>query len=359
MPLAAIISPNPSNRAGGVERVCTLLADTLQAQGWQTCIVGPQRAVAQWEFRLGLGFGAQSRAAGRRARALRPDLVVSNGYLGGGGGGSTPRLHVYHGTMVGCARALSGQLPARELTRRALGGGLAEALCSRGARRVVCVSDAVAEEVRRWYRVSETRVIPNGVDTDTFAPRDRRKARERFGLQQMGRYAVFVGRFEAGKGADIALQGAQRAGFELLVAGPNGPAQARCLGVLDPEMLAEAYAAADCVVLPSHYEACSLVVLEALACGRPLLTTRVGWMKTLLREVPAYDRLCVKTSVGEVQERLQTLDRLPTSALSEAARAYVIEQCSLRRWSQRWLELVAETLPRVKTEQLPAQTGAS
>jgi len=357
MPLAAIISPNPANKAGGVERVCALLAGILQADGWETQIVGPQREVSQWEFRLGLGFAAQSFAAAGRAAATHPDLIVGNGFLGAGRSSSIPRVQIYHGTMVGCARALARVIPRREVARRALGGGMAEALCARGAGRIVCVSEAVAQETHRWYRVRGASVLANGVDAELFAPADRASARSRLGLDSDGRYALFVGRFEAGKGAEQALLGARRAGYELLVAGRGAPAEARSLGVLEPEQLAQAYAASDCVLLPSLYEACSLVVLEAIACARPLLTTPVGWMKTLLREVPEYARLCVRSDEREVEQRLLELPQLEGERLAAAARAFVLEHNTLRLWSERWRELLAAAVPTRRSPS-PAAGGA-
>ena len=105
-------------------------------------------------------------------------------------------------------------------------------------------------------------------------------------------------------------------------------------------MLADAYAAADCVVFPSRYEGCSLVVLEALACGRPLLTTRVGWMGTLLRAVPAYDALCIEPTVEAIALRLRQLENFQSAELCAAARAFVLANNGLARWATHWGELI-------------------
>jgi glycosyltransferase involved in cell wall biosynthesis len=341
-PHAAIVSPDPSNRAGGVERVCSLLAGVLEDKGWRASIVGAPRAPSRWQSRVGLGYPVASwRSTEALRRDERFDLIVSNGFLGIGCPRHVPRVHIYHGTMVGGTRAQAGSLPLREHARRTLGGGAAEALCGHASARVVCVADAVAEEVRRYYRVRCDAVIPNGVDTHNFAPREQPRARERLGLARDGRYALFVGRFEHGKGSDILLAGARGGGHELLVAGPSAPAGATHLGILAPAQLADAYAACDCVLFPSRYEACSLVVLEALACARPLLSTRVGWMQTFLRAVPQYEQLCVRPSAQEISARLRSLAAFDGAGLIAAARAYVLEHNSLERWSRRWSELLA------------------
>jgi glycosyltransferase involved in cell wall biosynthesis len=346
MPHAVIVSPDVSNAAGGVERMCVLLAGVIAEQpGWTAALVGPEHEVTRWQFRTGVGAIAASRSASRAARAQRPDLLVTNGYLGVGYSRQIPRIHVYHGTAVASIRAAGADLPRRERIRRVLGTGGAEALSARGARAVVCVSSSAAAEVRRFYRVRGETVIPNGIDTATFSPQPRVAARARLGLVPEGRYALFVGRLDHGKGAGLLLQASRRAGFELVVAGRDGSPDAINLGVLSPAALAVAYSAADCVLFPSMYEACSFVVLEALACGVPLLTTRVGWMPTLLGAVPEYEALCVEPTLASIVDRLQALAALDTARLSAPAQAFVREHNSLTAYAQRWHTLLAQTAP--------------
>jgi glycosyltransferase involved in cell wall biosynthesis len=339
-PLAAILSPDPANAAGGVERMCTLLSGVLEQEGWRTRIVGPGREPGRALFRLGAGHLERSRLATRAAHALTPDLIVSNGFLGMGSSRTVPRVHVYHGTMVGDTRAEGPTLSRRERARRAVGGGAAEALAGRGAT-VVSVSDAAAAEVRRLYRVRTDAVIPNGIDTSVFASRPRAEARRAMGLSEDGRYCLFAGRMQYRKGSDLVLAACRDAGYELLIAGERGQEGARSLGVLAPEALATAYSACDCVLFPSRYEACSYVVLEALACEAPLITTRVGWVPTLLRGVPEYDALCVRPEHGDIVGVLGRLGELPTAELAARARSWVVENNSLESYASHWRELLA------------------
>ena len=340
----AIISPNPASNTGGVERMCVLLGRVLENQGWRVSIVGPKGPPKRWQFQLGLGYLALSRSATKAARALNPDLIISNGYLGVGISRRTPRVHIYHGTMVGDTRAEGSALPIREHLRRTVAAGVPEAFAAYGGTKLVCVSDAAATEAHRYYRVRADKIIPNGIDTKTFAPRERPCARRRLSLSENGRYALFVGRLEHRKGGDLLMQATQAAGFELMIAGVNSTSGARHLGMLDPDALADAYAAADCVVLPSRYEACSLVVLEALACGRPLLTTRVGWMRTFLQALPEYDALCVKPTIEDISTRLLALADINTKSLTADARAFVLKHNSLERYSEHWRILLKETV---------------
>jgi glycosyltransferase involved in cell wall biosynthesis len=183
-------------------------------------------------------------------------------------------------------------------------------------------------------------VLPKGVDTTVYRPRPRGEARERLGLDQETRYCLFVGRFQYLKGADLLVPACRAAGYELLVAGAGEAHGGRSLGVLGAEQLALAYAAADCVLFPSRYEACSYVVLETLATGTPMVGTRVGWMPSLLEAVPGYDRLCVEPDLDQIVDRLQHLEQLAPQELLDQARAYVQRNNSLDSFAAGWQSLL-------------------
>jgi len=337
---AVLISPDPSSNAGGVERFCHTLAGVLERDGWSTELVGPTLRVPAALARAAAGPSIQAVSATRAARRRSADLVISNGFLGGPT--SAPRIHVFHGTMVRhVAAGVTGS--RRYRLREAIAGSVPEALCGRGAT-VVAVSGTTASELHRYYRQRVDAVIANGVDTELFSPGDRALARQRLGLDAADRYALFVGRFEHRKGADLVPEACRRAGFRLLVAGSGAPAGATSLGVLAPGPLADAYRAADCVVLPSRYEACSFVVLEALASAVPLITTAVGWMCDLLSRLPGYRRWIIDPDVDQLAGALSELE--PDPELISKARTYVVHENSLEAFGRQWLELIREVRER-------------
>jgi glycosyltransferase involved in cell wall biosynthesis len=338
---ALVLSPVPESNAGGVERFSWLLAGILREQGWRVSIVGPTTQPGRWTFRFGGSPLHWSLSAGRAAAATdrSPDLIIGNGFLGLGAPRGMPRLQVFHGTSIGEVLAARRGLLRRDFLRRLFGYWPIEALTCRAGELVV-VSESAAEETRRYYRRAPARVIGNGVDTSLFCPRDRAQARQRLGLEEQRRYALFVGRPEYRKGADLLVQSCRGAGWELLHAGTPCLPGARELGLLEPERLADAYAAADCLLFPTRYEACSYVLLEALACGTPAVTTRVGWTRTLLRELPQYEALCVRPSVDEVVARLRWLEGADTRALMEEVRGFVSTHNGLARFRSDWLSMV-------------------
>jgi glycosyltransferase involved in cell wall biosynthesis len=351
-----LISSGAEASTGGVERFTFLLQRTLRENGWSTGVispadVNPETCPSRLAYQLGASPLLLAKALARRvAEGPKPDLIISNGTLGAFAN-EAPRIHVYHGTMV--AHTLRGDagLPLRERFRRLAGYGLAEAVAGRGAVRVA-VSEAAASEVSRYYRLSVDAVIPNGVDTGLFAPRDRAEARALLGLRSDTRYGLFVGRIERRKGADLLLPACRAAGWELLVAGGDAVG-AHNLGVLEPDQLAAAYAAADAVLFPTRYEGCSFVVLEALSSGVPLVTTDVGWVPTFLRYIPEYRPLIVSPTLVDVVAGLRAAETT-TRALTERARAWVVAHAGLDEFSRRWIELVESV---VHTSRSPGAIG--
>lgn len=335
-PSAVLVTPDPGGRGGGVEHFVGLIADLLEDHGWAVRELGPDWDAGRLAPRLGLSPLRWSRSAMARVLPV-PDLVVSNGLLGGFGprASRSRRVHVYHGTMVEHVLRGERNLPPFERVRHAFGSGLAEWAAGRRAT-TVAVSDRVAWEVARYYRRRVDHVIPNAVDVARFAPRDRAEARLRLGLPAAARLALFVGRLEHRKGSDLLLPACDAADHELVVAGAPAPERGHHLGALGHDELPWAYAAADVVLFPTRYEGFSFVVLEALAAERLLITTPVGFAPTLAREVPGYAPFVVAPEVPALAAALRAAARADPTPTIRAAAAHVREHLTLERFRERW-----------------------
>jgi glycosyltransferase involved in cell wall biosynthesis len=290
-------------------------------------------------------------AAATRQIRHQPDLIFTIGFLGAGAK-ATRRVHVFEGCLAGYSLAVRGRVPLRVTLRGLLGGGVAEARAGRGAR-VVADSESTRDDVERFYRLQVDAVIPNGVDTDLFRPRPREEARAAIDLPADARIAFYAGRLEAGKGSELLGPAIASAGYELVVAGPTAPDHGVYLGSLHHAELALAYNAADVVILPTMYEGCSFVVLEALASRTPLLTTSVGWMQRFLDDVPQYRKLIIEPSVAGLTRGLRLLQHtdLDLDELTAAGRAYVVGNNDLRPWARTWIRLIDEVVAGGPTHQ--------
>ena len=168
------------------------------------------------------------------------------------------------------------------------------------ADRVFSVSDSLRRLlVDHGAPPAKIEVIGNGVDLNRFRPIDRGEARARLDLPPSARVLVSVGGLVERKGfhrvIDVLPQLLQRVpDLQYLVIGGPGPAcdmsaqlhdqvarlgltrQVRFLGALPPDALPAVLSAADVFVLATRYEGWANVFLEAMACGLPVVTTRVG-----------------------------------------------------------------------------------
>ncbi len=145
--------------------------------------------------------------------------------------------------------------------------GLASVL--RNADAVVAVSRFTKDEVVELAGVSaaRVRVVPNGID-DVFTPDGR---------SSEGAYVLVVATLEPRKNLGRAVDAARLAGIELRVVGARGWGGvdvAGWVGEVPDSELAALYRGARCVLYPSLYEGFGLPVLEAMACGTPVVTSR-------------------------------------------------------------------------------------
>ncbi len=155
---------------------------------------------------------------------------------------------------------------------------------------IVTVSQALKDElVRLGVGASKIAVLRNGVDLDLFRPLDRAVARAELGLRK--RTLLCVGNLLRSKGQDLAIEalihlpdtellivgeGPDRHRFEALARSVNVATRVRFVGGVPQEDLARYYSAADALVLASEREGWPNVLLESLACGTPVVASRVG-----------------------------------------------------------------------------------
>ncbi len=335
------MSPVAAGNAGGVERYTNMVADVLRADGWRVSIVAPTAEPGRWTFRFGGSPLVWSRSAGRAALTAdrAPDLVIGNGFLGLGAPRGGHRIQIFHGTSIGEAFAARRGYTPQDFLRRLVAYWPVEALMARAGTLVV-VSESAAQETARYYRRRADALIPGGVDERHFRPLDRAQARRRLGIETDGTLALFAGRVEYRKGGDLLGASCAEAGVDLAIAGRSGVPGSRHLGVLAPEALAWAYAAADLVLFPTRYEACSLTILEAMACGVPVITTRVAWMRTFLRALPEYDALCVEPTIESIAAKLRAFDPAQAQPLAARAREWVVEHNGVQAFERSWRELL-------------------
>lgn len=163
------------------------------------------------------------------------------------------------------------------------------------AHKVATVSFALKGLIEEMVTLpKDVSVIRNGVRQDAFFPMDKAKARERLGLSAHRKVILFVGNLLPIKGVDCLLRAfvnvskANQADLIIIGKGESAPelkaltktlgieASVRFPGSVRHDEIPLWLNACDVLCLPSHREGFPTIIVEALACGRPVVATRVG-----------------------------------------------------------------------------------
>ncbi len=224
-----------------------------------------------------------------------------------------PMVHMFH--TLGRMKDLVARRPEeREVGHR----NYIESQIMGWADSIVAATPRDMAQMVRLYGADPDKIsiIPPGVDTDLFHPIPKAEARAALGLPPDHKLVLFVGRIEPLKGIDTLIEAMAlafkhrvdlRGEVELAIIGgdvSDDPAKMSAemnrlqalraelgaedlvtfLGKQDQASLPLYYAAAETVVVPSHYESFGMVAVEALACGTPVIASDVGGLSYIVED---------------------------------------------------------------------------
>lgn len=198
---------------------------------------------------------------------------------------------------------------------------------------VISVSTKNKNELLQNLPISESKVLlaPNAVDIDLFRIIDKTVSEQKLGLEHNDLFTVgFVGGFIERKGDKRLLAAIDELdGVCGMFAGrgdnpPSGDKVKFC-GALKHEMLPYFYNSIDIFVLPTLAEGCCNAIIEALACGKPVISSNLDFNYDILNESNSI--LINPNSVEEIKQAIDTLknnkallDRLSKGATKTAER---------------------------------------
>ena len=248
-------------------------------------------------------------------------------------------------------------------------GRLLDRVLDRRNDAVICVSDAV-----RRYRISEAgfdpdklHLIENGIDLDRFRKTASRAEMEaRLGLPPGRRWAIIVGRLVPLKGHRFLLEAlalltkghSSMADIGLLIAGDGEEEeslrdQASALGLSErvfflglrrdiPDLLG----LSEVLVLPSSREGLPIVLLEAMAAGRPVVVTAVGGIPEVV--VEGKTGFFVTQEPASIAAALRRIFENPEGArvLGANARQLIEERFDIKRVARRYEDLYRNLLAK-------------
>lgn len=347
-------------RLGGAETALLRLVEAADPARWRHAVVslGPRGPMAEPLEQAGVAVSAlgltrswagplAARALVRTVRGAAPDLVVGWMYHGNLGAWWAARR-----IAVPAVWNVRHTLGTRKQTKRttALIARLGGRLASRAAAVVFNSSQSAARHGALGYPSATSRVVPNGIDCDRFAPQPSARARLRRSLGWPADALVVgrVGRNHPIKDHPGFLEAAARAGDEhpglhAVAAGPGVDtddrlhrqatdslgARSRLVGAVDdmPGWLA----GLDVLVSSSRDESFPNVVAEAMACGVPCVVTDVGASAEIVDTtgivVPAGDPGRLGKAIADLAAETPS----QRTARGRAARARIEARFSARR----------------------------
>lgn len=191
-------------------------------------------------------------------------------------------------------------------TGEAASRSVTEGQVAEGADRIIVSTPHERDALKQFYEVSQekVRVVSGGVDLSLFRPGNQKAAKAKLGVDG-SQTILYVGRLDPIKGIEVLIhtvpQITTSRNIEVLIVGGHSSDPeyqrlneiARELAILDRiefigaqshDLLPTYYQAADICVVPSYYESFGLVALEAMACGTPVVASRVPGLQTIVRD---------------------------------------------------------------------------
>jgi glycosyltransferase involved in cell wall biosynthesis len=204
-------------------------------------------------------------------------------------------------------------------------------------------------ENRFGFAAEKVLVLNNGVDVSLYHSRDRRAARSRWHLPQDKFIVGYVGSFTHRKGVlrlMEALAGLEDVAVILVGAGPLKPKGKKIvfLGKLEHNRIPELLAAADIFVLPTTGEGCSNAIIEALACGLPVISSNREYNDDILTD--AVSLRVDPEDIEAIRQAITTLrdDTARRQQMSEKALVWVKENFDIDNRAKNIYSLMENSL---------------
>ena len=231
---------------------------------------------------------------------------------------------------------------------------------------IIVVSTVVVDDIQRWFGehfAAKCVVVNNGIDIDNFKPDPmiRRQIRQQYGIKENENLLLSLGRITHEKGHHLAIEAIreiERRGFDvkLMIAG-KGPfleglkqnvitlgleKKVIFIGHIENACTVKYYNAADIFLMPTlTIEGLPFTLLEAMACTKPVIASRLGGNLTLIDD-RANGLFIIPGDVNDIADKVEMLltNHDLTTKLSSAARDTIINGYSIDKMISNYFEIM-------------------
>lgn len=197
----------------------------------------------------------------------------------------------------------------------------------------VCVATkSKKESIAAGFATEEMcQVFPNAINPELFYQRDKQSMRKKLGFAEDDFIVAFVGQWNSRKGVNRlseALNSLDNPNIKAFFLGKGAevPTYKHVIyqGTVNHDLLPEYLSAADIFVLPTNNEGCSNAVIEAMACGLPVVSSDMEFNWDVLNEtnsilVDPYDINAIASAIQKLYENPGLREELQNGALNTAA----------------------------------------
>ena len=211
---------------------------------------------------------------------------------------------------------------------------------------VIAVSKSVCSTMRKEFGDYDVEIIHNGIDERKFYPFHVDKTE--FIRNSDVTLILYTGNTSVRKGSDLLPKIMKQLGKRYVLittAGLRTDSYSHLdniisLGKLTPEELIRAYNACDIFLFPSRLEGLSLSMLEAMGCGKPIVTTNTSSMPELIKQDKG-GILCAMDDVSEFAEAIRILegDENERKKMGNFNRQRVLEEFTLEMMTKEYIKI--------------------
>ncbi|WP_176694423.1 glycosyltransferase family 4 protein [Paraliobacillus sp. PM-2] len=272
------------------------------------------------------------------------DLVISNGMFGWYlyfKKVDAVLVNIYHGNYVGYLKA-NMNINIKKAIVFSIKGFFER--ISGYKKQCITVSKFNQKQLERYYGLNSS-VIHVGVDMSKFKIIPTNEARELFSFPQNSKLYLFVGRIDENKGINTILRIAKNnPDIKFIIVG-SGSLNSKISNVIhfngiSNKDMYKLYSAVNGVLIPSHFESASLVAIESLATGTPILMNRTGYSVEINENFPEFI-----SNIDDFEVDFKKFNnQVESKYLKEELREWAVKNFSISVFEKRWKSFVKETL---------------